>query len=135
MADPGVLHGAVLARLQTLTSLTIYDADVDEHPPADEFGRVYPYAVLWANPGWIPEEARGLCLTSQNLTWDARVTVAAGKSSWILSAIPLVRRALDGFRPTPGCPLTELGGAFEALKDTDTTPARWFTPLTFRTSV
>lgn len=134
---PAALHTDTLERLRGLQSLTVYDSTVPDNLPADTDGRVYPYAVLWPVPGNTPDTARNLEHDpAGGLTWDARVTVAAGTPTWTLQALPLVRARLEGWRITPLSILSELDtGGVTVTEDRDTTPHRWYVPLTFRTSI
>lgn len=134
---PADLHAATLARLRGLTTVTVHDSRVPDRPAAGSDGRVYPYAVLWPTPGTVPDAARDLEHNPQGgLTWDARVTVASGDPTWTLQALQLVRARLEGWRPTPWSLLAEVPtGGVTVLEDRDTTPHRWYVPLTFRTSV
>ena len=134
---PAELHTTALNRLQGLTTLTVYDSEVPANPVADSRGRVYPYTVLWPVPGNTTEAARNLEADAQGgLMWDARVTVASGDSMWTLEALALVRARLEGFRLAPGSMLTEVDvGGTTVQRDPDTTPARWYVPLQFRTHI
>lgn len=143
MTAPADLHGLVLDRLAGITSLRVYDSTVGVLPdgsrerlPADGDGRVYPYAVLWPTPDWTPGVGRDLEHDAQGaLTWDARVTVASGDPHWTLQAVPLVRSRLDNWPVRAGNRLGELEGAVDVALDRDTSPPRWFVPLTFRVHV
>lgn len=140
MTAPADLHAAVLARLEPLTTVAVYDSQVGrlrdgsaQEPAGDAAGRAYPYAVLWPTPGWTPGEGRNLEYDAGGaLTWDARVTVASGDPTWTLQAVALVRARLDAWPILAGARLTELEGATDVVPDRDTTPPRWFVPLTFR---
>lgn len=134
---PEEFHTATLARLQGLTTITVYDGNVPDHPAADPAtGHVYPYVVLWPVPGRVPAAARNLENDAGGaLTWDARVTLAAGQPAWVLQALPLVRARLEGWRPTPWTSLWEVdSGGVSVMRDEDVTPHRWYVPLTFRAS-
>lgn len=127
------LRTAVLAALTGITSITVHDGDVPDRPAADSAGRVYPYALLWPDTGFIPAEHQPLGRVDVGLTWDARVTVAAGTVDWLTTAVPLVRGALAGLVPTPfASPLVELPTTGADI-DRGTTPPRFYAPLTFRT--
>lgn len=132
MTSPEVLHRAVLDRLAGL-SVTVYDSQVDDRPPADGDGRVYPYAVLWPHPGWTPGTGRDLEHDAAgSLVWDARITVASGNPLWTLRAVPLIRARLDNWPILRGNRLAELEGVTDVIPDRDTSPPRWYVPLTFR---
>lgn len=136
MSTADVLHAAVVAHLKaTLTTVTVHDGQVPDSPAADGEGRVYPYAVLWGAPGWVPVDARSLDGTAGGaLTWPCPVTVAAGAPAWALQAVTLVRAALDGYR-TPGGQLREEPGSPPLRVDDTTTPRRWYVPLAFRLGI
>ena len=143
MTTPATLHTLALARLASLGTVTAFDSEVGvlpdgarQKPLADAAGRVHPYVVLWPSPGWIPGEGRDLEHASQDaLVWDARVTVASGSPTWTLNAVSLVRGRLDNWPIVAGNRLTELEGATDVVPDRDTSPMRWFVPLTFRVYV
>lgn len=132
--NPADLFAAVVARLQAAApTVTVFEADVPTSPPADGNGRVYPYAVVWGAPGWIPDAARTIDGDAHGaLDWPCPVTVAAGDPAWCLAAYQLVRQALDGFHITGAGPLREQTGTPPMTRDRDTTPARWYVPAIFR---
>jgi len=130
MADSAIIAAAVLARLKTITTIGIYDADVPTAPPADSQGRVWPYAVLWTGVGAAPLD-QGLT-TSAALDWACQVTVAAGDPALVLPAATKVRQTLAGFSPIAGATLSdETPRSLLMQRDDDVTPARWFLPLLF----
>lgn len=133
MTSPHDLHAAVLARLQALApAISVYDGDVPDDPPADGQGRVAPYVVLWPAPGYYPHaEADAVApAPAGELAWETVVTVVAGTPAWWLDAVPQVRGALVGYQPAPHAgPLREEPGMQNAIKDTDTKPARWYSVL------
>ena len=133
MAEPYALHNAALALLQDIPHVTVYDGEVSDKPPADSNGRVYPYVVLWASPGFRPVDSRSLeAGTTSDLRWRANVTVAAGVAGWVLQAASAVRGALDGQVLVPfSSPLEEDGTAFNVLEDRDVLPHRMFLPMSF----
>lgn len=132
MTAPDVLHAAMLARLQTMAHVTVYDADVPSKPPADSQGRVYPYAVLWPSPGGAPSE--GSVAGPAGLEWVAQVTVAAGTPTWCLQAASKVRAVLAGHVLVAGDgPLVEdTPPTMPLTRDEDVTPPRWYVPLLWR---
>lgn len=133
--NPAALHAAVIARLQAagIADFEVYDADVPSAPPADGAGRAYPYAVAWGAPGWTPNEARTLDGDAHGaLQWPEPVTVAAGSPGWCLAAAQAVRDALDGFHIDGAGFLREQPGTPNMQRDPDTTPPRWYVPMTFR---
>lgn len=133
MADAETLHNAVLALLNTVTNLTVYDGVVPKNPPADADGRVFSYAVIWGSGGYRPPESRSLKADSTtDLRWRARVTVAAGMVGWVLRAAKAVRGVLDGqVLVSFSSPLEEDGSASDVLEDRDVTPHRMFLPMSF----
>lgn len=132
MPSPADLHTAALVQLRTIPHLTVFDGDVPDAPPADEAGRVYPYAVLWPGPGGDPTDAD--LVTGGALTWVAQLTVAAGDLGWCMQAIGPVRDALrDQVLLPEASPLRdETPASRVVLRDPDVTPTRWFFPLQFR---
>lgn len=129
--DGATLHAAARERLDALITVTVYDADVPAHPPADEQGRVYPYAVVWPSPGATPPEAA--VDGSTGTDWVVAVTVAAGDVDWCLQTVTVVRRALTGDPIAPGATLVDTTPAARTLLvDRDVAPARFYVPLEFR---
>lgn len=140
MTTPADLHALALHRLAGLTTVTVYDSQVGvlpngdrRDPAADGDGRVHPYVVLWPSPGWVPGAGRDLEHDAGgSLVWDARCTVASGVPMWTLHAVTLVRARLDNWPILAGNRLAALEGATDVVPDRDTSPPRWFVPLTFR---
>jgi hypothetical protein len=134
----GTLHAGVLTALRRITTITVYDNVVPDHPPATADGRVYPYVVLWADPGIRPAASRELeSATSGDLTWQAVLTVASGDVMWTLDTVSLVRSALDGTVLTPwAAPLEEDPTItnLPVLKDRGVNPARHYVQLTYLTT-
>jgi len=143
VTSPATLHALVLDRLAGLPTVAVYDSEVGrlpdggrQKPKTDADGRVYPYAVLWPSPGWVPGAGRDLEHDAGgSLVWDARVTVASGSPTWTLNAVPLVRARLDNWPILAGNRLAALEGTTDVAPDRDTSPPRWFVPLTFRVHV
>lgn len=133
MADAHTLYNAALALLQEIPHVTVYAGKVDDKPPADASGRVFPYIVLWTSGGRRPPESRSLEADStDDLYWRANVTVAAGDSGWVLQAATAVRQALDGQVLVPfSSPLEEDVATFDVLEDRDVRPHRMFLPMSF----
>lgn len=138
MTTLATLHAGVLAALRQITTVSVFDNEVPDHPPATADGRVYPYVVLWADPGIRPASSRELEPgSSGDLHWQAVLTVASGDVTWTLDAVSLVRSALDGTVLTPwASPLEEdpTVTSLPVLKDQDITPARHYVQLTYATT-
>lgn len=126
------LHRAVLALLAGLPTVTAFDANVPDAPPADRVtGAVYPYAVLWPSPGGRGPEAS--VANTVGTDWTATVTVAAGDVGWVLAAVAVVRAALDDALIAPGTRLQDETPAARTIqRDPDVSPPRWFVPLMWR---
>lgn len=136
MTTPDELHTATLAILEAIPHMTVLDSEVPDDLPKDAAGRVYPYTVLWPSAGYRPNEiADDLAGTPDGtLEWPVQVTVASGDVMWTLGAVRVVRAALAGAWLTPRTGrLREDPAAPSVTRDPDTTPARWFVPLLFRT--
>lgn len=135
MTSPLDLHTALVARLQTLPNITLYDGQVPDDVPAEPVtGRVYPYAVVWGAPGFtdltemdLGDHAHGA------LDWPVQVTVAAGDLTWCLRALAEVRSIVEGARliPAAGILHEEPGNRIET--DRSVAPVRFYAPLLFRT--
>lgn len=138
MPDVATMHSLVLARLRTLSTVTVYDGLVPEHPPAEsQTGRVFPYVVLWPDAGYRPVESRVLeAGPSSDVTWRARVTIASGSPGWTLQATGLVRARLEGIDLGPWtAPLEEeVADRVDVLEDRDVAPPRFYVPLSFITT-
>lgn len=135
MGDPAALHTALMARLDALTNIEAYNAQVPANPPAEAgTGRVYPYVVAWPSAGHADPDARTVDDSTHGaLGWPVQVTVAAGDPGWCLAAAQKVRTHLEGHTLTTGAgPLREETVAPPVQRDDDVNPPRWFVPLLFR---
>ena len=122
---------AFLARLGTITNLTVYHGKVGDDPPRDEAGLVKPYAVLYTAGGRAFSDRLGYKAT--NLASGGQVTCAAGTPRGCDWAVDHVRAALTGFELIAGSgKLREPFDPGPARRD-DTVPGdlRWYVPLLF----
>jgi hypothetical protein len=136
VTTPTELHDALLILLRTIGTVTVFDGDVPDKPTADTSGRVYPYVVVWATPGYYPsDDADTVCAQpGGELTWPVQLTVAAGTPAWCLEAAGTVRAKIAGALLVPAAgPLREDNSAVPVVKDTGTAPPRWYVPLLYRT--
>ena len=125
----------VLARLQTLSDVSVFFGEVPANVPANSSGRVYPYAVLWGSTG--RDNTHGEDLTGDTdgaVVVPVRVTVAAGDPDWCLDAAERVRGLLSRWQPEGAERLRDDHTEPTMLEDKDVTPRRWFVPLEFRTA-
>ena len=117
MSTPAVLYAALVTRLRTITTISVYEGTVPTVPPADADGRVYPYAVAWPGPGG-PLGETSLDELAHGMSWASQVTVAAGDIARCLQAVALVRTAQvggpEGILPHTKYRLSE-AGEFEAV--------------------
>lgn len=123
----------VLARLDVITGLAVYDSEVPETPELDADGRVTPYAVLYPTAG--RHDRSNLAATSNAVQWPFQVTVAGGDAQRCLWAAAAVAGALIDVRLdiagwTCG-PITQDPGP-GILRDDQPRPPRHYTPLQFR---
>lgn len=128
------LTDALAAHLATLP-IGVYVGDVPDNLPADDSGRVKPYAVIWPTVGWTPDDARsvgGDDSTDPGTEWPIQITVAAGSLTWCGQAADLVRSHLAGHRLTAGAGPLRLGPGPAIQPDDDVHPRRWFVPLSYR---
>lgn len=128
---PEELHAALVARLRTIRTVTVYDTDVPTAPPADAQGRVYPYVVAWPAAG-DPYLAERTVTVESGRQWIETVTVAAGNPAWVLPAVGLLRKALQMFELAPGVHADEEPTGQSVDKDPDVTPTRWYLPTQWR---
>jgi hypothetical protein len=137
VANPRLLANAVLASLQTLPGVTVYDGEVGTAPPvvADGTGRVKPYAVVYGTPGQPhPEDFNAL--VAADLDWMVQVTVAGGYQPDTLQAVHAVRLLLQGAvmvvaGVTCG-PLMQVNDPGPLRRDDAEVPPRFYSPLQFQ---
>lgn len=135
MADAAILHRAVVTRLELTPWWTVYEGNVPETPPSDDYGYVLPYVVVWPGAGLRPVGARELhgLTTGNELDWAVQITVVGGDVDRCLSAAGGVRAALYGWAPAPGTSRLDeqQPSATEIRVDSDVTPPRLYLPLRF----
>lgn len=133
---PDVLphHDAILAKLQAVTTMTTYDAEVPSSPPADPDGRVHPYVVLHVTPGEPTIDS--LAFTQNRLDLPFQVTCVGGDQNRCLFAVDKVRAALLGQVLTVTgrslSPISSDGSGGAPLPDDDVTPPRHFLAVLLR---
>lgn len=130
--DPILHTSAVLALLQAVAGLNVYDAEVPKTPPLDTDARVHPYAVLYA--GTATNARSNLAASSTSYQWPFQVTVVGGdrqRCSWaawkVTGALVDQRLTVAGF--TTGRIIHEPGPGI--LRDDVETPPRHYQPLQF----
>jgi hypothetical protein len=129
------LYAAALVRLQAIEHVTTYEGTVPEQPPADEFGYVYPYLVLFPTPGYYPYDmAASLAASSgPELDWLVQVTCVGGTQARCLQAADAARGALVGQELLPFAgPLVEQQINIYPQVDRAVKPPRIFLPLQLR---
>lgn len=130
--DPVAHATAVLALLNSVTGLTVYDGEVPDTPPADAMGRVNAYAVLYASAA--PSQRDAIAGPSTRFPWSFQVTAVGGdrqRCSWAVKAVcgALVdqRLTVAGFTSSPIGQDTGPGMG----RDDTVVPPRLFQPLLF----
>lgn len=132
MSTSLTLHDVIWARLQAVTGIDVYDAEVPATPPLDPDGRVRAYAVLHASPGNLM--ASGLDGGQNCLLGSVQVTCVGGDPSRALGCIDAVRSGLPGVVTVDG--LTRVIRAREedlgpVRTDPVQFPPRHYAPLEF----
>lgn len=89
MSSTSSLSTAVLARLLTVTGVTVYDGKVPTTP-------VGAYVVFYGNAGIAANE--GMASTPNGLRWGFYLVVAGTLPGQVRTAVDRVREALTGFR-------------------------------------
>lgn len=89
MATVSLLAGNVLARLNTLPNVSVYDSKVPSTPGG-------LYVVFYGNSGH--SVSTSMAGTSDSLTWTFYVIVAGTLPAQVRSGVDRVRTALTGFR-------------------------------------
>lgn len=128
-------RAAIMAALRLRTGVAVYDGEVPDDIPEDEAGFIEPYVVLFSGDGdALPETDLSGRVDTAGLRWDFQTT-SVGASPAVCSAVARnVRLTLTNFPlgtyhvlPSPMAL-----GVSAPLKDTDTTPARFFLPREWR---
>ena len=141
MAVPStrILRDAVLARLELVTNVKVYDGRVRQDDPPDEIpgsgGVVRPYCVLYAGGGRGYSDR--IVGGSSALSWSPQVTVAAGYAADCTAAVDRVRAQLtdqvlsisDGVTGY----LREVADTGTVRVDEQVSPARFYVPMIFQT--
>jgi len=135
-----LVHKAVLARLQTLAGVTVYDGEVPSAPPTidDGSGRVKPYLVLYAGVGSRPGDP-DLAECSSDAEPSFQTTCVAGYPADLLNLIERVITLLETWAPavadTTSTQPRVVNDPGTARRDDSTTPPRWYVPLVWRLTV
>lgn len=141
---------AVLARLQTLTGVTVYDAEVPTDPPlithadgtVDAAQRVAPYVVLFPLPG-APSADGDLADTDLDLVITWQIDAAAGYRRDLEHLIDRVDALLRRWAPAvDGCTVSGLrhpigfaAGAIRPATAATPQPPRFWLPLQYQTHI
>jgi len=94
MTDAATLHSVFWARLEAITTIDTYDAEVPATPPLDPDGRVRKYAVLYASPGNL--HATALDGGQRGILGSAQVTCVGGDPARALACVDTVRTGVLG---------------------------------------
>lgn len=135
-AEARTHKNAVLALIQAVANLNVFDAEVPETPPLDPDGRVHPYAVMWGDIGTRVNSS--LALDSADMDWPFQVTCVGGDINRCLWAVDKVCAALVDVSPVVAgrsvWPIRqEAAGPDKPIRDDKVQPPRWYVPLLFRT--
>lgn len=108
---------AVLALLQGIEHLNVFETELPKDPPLDPDKRVHPYAVFFPGGG----RAFGDRLnkgTPTDVVWSCRILIVGGDKTRALWALDQIRPVLTGARPTGDGRLQE--GLDEVIFRTET---------------
>lgn len=125
---------AVLARLDPIANITVYDGEVPTTPPVDAEGRVHPYLVLY--PGGGNATRTALDATSSLTAWSFQVTAVGGDPQRCLWAAAAAASALVDVRlaiPDWVCAPLEQQPTPDMARDDKPRPPRFYVPLRFST--
>jgi hypothetical protein len=122
---------AVLALLEAIDDLNVYDGELITNPPLDPDGRVHPYAVFFGGGG----NAFGDRLnkdTATDMSWTCRVLFVGGDMTRAIWALDRIRAALTGKRPTGGARLKEVLDDVTIRTETNVVPSRTSGAILYR---
>lgn len=127
------VSAAVLALLDAIPNLNVFDAELPSNPPLDPDGRVHPYAVLF--PGAGKGFGDRLNDVPTELSWTCRVLFVGGDTDRALWALDKIRAALTGKRPTGGARLKEVLDQVDTRVELDLLPPRTSGAILYRLHV
>jgi hypothetical protein len=132
--DPVAFSAAVLALLDGVSGLSVYDGEVPKTPPLSTAdGRVLPYVVLYAGAGTPIRDS--LSAASSRFDWGWQITAVGGDRGRCLWAVTQADKALLDKRLTISgwstSRITREPGT-ELRLDEDVEPPRTMAPLLYR---
>lgn len=112
----------------------VYKSTVPDDTPVDEHGRALPYVVLWSVPGYSNDEEEDVSGdTEGGLTWEGRITVAAGDPDWCEQTSVAVVRAIDHWLMPGNVERFRANTQWiPVATDTEVLPNRWYIVLIYR---
>lgn len=122
---------AVLALLEGIEHLNVYDGELPADPPLDPDGRAHPYAVFYGGGG----HAFGDRLnqdTATDMQWSCRILFVGGDAQRARWALDRIRAALTGARPTGGARLKEVLDDVTIRTETNVVPSRTSGAILYR---
>lgn len=128
MATGVEVAALIVARLRTITNLTVFDGKVGTVVKDGNIAR--PYAVLYMSPGLFDARRGG---RAARYAVAGQVTVAAGSVAGYRWAVGQVLDALSGHRLEPAGSLFDFDAdpGPERRDDDDPSDIRWYAPLPF----
>lgn len=131
MATVAEVGALIVARLQTITNLTVFDGKVGTVVKDGNIAR--PYAVLYMSPGMFDARRGG---RAARYGVSGQVTVAAGSVAGFRWAVGQVLNTLADHRLEPSAPAGSLftfdaDPGPERRDDDDPSDIRWYVPLPF----
>lgn len=134
MVDPSLLSAAVMAALETIPGVTVFDGYVPKALPETD-GFPDPYIVLWAGVGDNPEEplAHGVHDTD-SLIWDFQTSVVGAGPDICRTVAVQVKARLTNLRVGTGRVKPNPDGFNQQtpIPDYKESPARFLLPLQWR---
>lgn len=122
---------AVLALLQAITDINVYDTELPKDPPTDSDGRVHPYAVFFPGGGGAFGDRLNKDLAT-DMAWNCRILLVGGDKTRALRALDRVRAALTNSRPTGGARLKEVLDEVTFRTETNVVPSRTSGAILYR---